>query len=310
MTDEELRVLEIARTFPEFLAAARAGTIHANQPGHLYHYTDVRGLIGILQHGCLWATNSRFLNDASEASYALDLLERAIDECLERTSNEAAHKLLEPFKGRWVTNGYSFYVACFCQDGDLLNQWRVYAPNDGFSLRFDTAELLRGQDEANPRHYFSLMRVVYDEDEQRALLDELLGLAVKYAETHFPNPGDVDRADKSLRNSFHQPLMRLLLAFKHPAFNVEQEWRLVSGIGGPMSDTKFRAGRYGLTPYIEFSCPVLERQQGQPRNKLPISQVRVGPNANGDLAGHATCGLLQSLGYGDVSVEGSLLPVR
>jgi hypothetical protein len=35
--------------------------------GLLYHYTDLRGLLGILESGSIWATHIRFLNDLSES---------------------------------------------------------------------------------------------------------------------------------------------------------------------------------------------------------------------------------------------------
>jgi hypothetical protein len=39
-------------------------------PQTLYHYTTREGLLGILCSGTVWTTNIRFLNDASEYTYA------------------------------------------------------------------------------------------------------------------------------------------------------------------------------------------------------------------------------------------------
>jgi hypothetical protein len=33
----------------------------------VYHYTDVNGLIGIVEEKCLWASDVWFMNDAREA---------------------------------------------------------------------------------------------------------------------------------------------------------------------------------------------------------------------------------------------------
>ncbi len=38
-------------------------------PGLRYHYTDAAGLMGIIQTGRLWATELRYLNDPSEATF-------------------------------------------------------------------------------------------------------------------------------------------------------------------------------------------------------------------------------------------------
>jgi hypothetical protein len=35
-------------------------------PTAIYHYTDPKGLLGILSDGQLWATDNRYLNDSSE----------------------------------------------------------------------------------------------------------------------------------------------------------------------------------------------------------------------------------------------------
>jgi hypothetical protein len=44
----------------------------------LFHYTSATGLRGILQSLSLWASDLRFLNDAQEAIYALDLVVDAV----------------------------------------------------------------------------------------------------------------------------------------------------------------------------------------------------------------------------------------
>jgi hypothetical protein len=33
------------------------------------------------------------------------------------------------------------YITCFCEDGDLLSQWRGYADPGGYAIGFDAAEL-------------------------------------------------------------------------------------------------------------------------------------------------------------------------
>ena len=38
----------------------------AKPEGLLYHYTTQKGLLGILDKKCIWATHLRYLNDTSE----------------------------------------------------------------------------------------------------------------------------------------------------------------------------------------------------------------------------------------------------
>ncbi len=40
----------------------------------LYHYTNVKGLMGILDSQCLWATDFRYTNDLSEIRYAKGIM--------------------------------------------------------------------------------------------------------------------------------------------------------------------------------------------------------------------------------------------
>jgi hypothetical protein len=43
----------------------------------LYHYTDQRGLLGILRSQSIWATHIRYLNDSSEYNHVQISLSRA-----------------------------------------------------------------------------------------------------------------------------------------------------------------------------------------------------------------------------------------
>jgi len=47
--------------------------------GPLYHYTDARGLIGILEQRELWASNALHLNDAEELGHGMRLLRAEVE---------------------------------------------------------------------------------------------------------------------------------------------------------------------------------------------------------------------------------------
>ncbi|MGA2673692.1 MAG: hypothetical protein ABSE99_10740 [Terracidiphilus sp.] len=46
----------------------------------LYHYTDQRGLLGILGSQNIWATHIRYLNDSSEYKLGLDIVKREVSQ--------------------------------------------------------------------------------------------------------------------------------------------------------------------------------------------------------------------------------------
>ncbi len=47
-------------------------------PEVLYHYTDVAGLLGIVNRAALWATHARFLNDATEIVHGVATVKDAL----------------------------------------------------------------------------------------------------------------------------------------------------------------------------------------------------------------------------------------
>jgi hypothetical protein len=51
-------------------------------PDHLYHYTSIEGLMGILTNRSLWATEIYFLNDTQELRYSDGVLKKVCDELL------------------------------------------------------------------------------------------------------------------------------------------------------------------------------------------------------------------------------------
>jgi hypothetical protein len=46
---------------------------------------------------------------------------------------------------------YATFVACFCENGNLLSQWRAYARTAGYSIGFDRASLAGTNAAAEPK---------------------------------------------------------------------------------------------------------------------------------------------------------------
>src|SRR5919205_581849 len=51
---------------------------HSEYPDHLWHYTSVAGVKGLLSEGKLWFSTAAFLNDSTELSYAVDIADEVI----------------------------------------------------------------------------------------------------------------------------------------------------------------------------------------------------------------------------------------
>jgi hypothetical protein len=88
------------------------------EPKHVYHYTTIDGLTGILSSGKLWATDLSYVNDATEYVYADILIEDAV-RTLKPTPffNDVLKVLWQDSR----TLGFDVYAACFCQSGNLLS---------------------------------------------------------------------------------------------------------------------------------------------------------------------------------------------
>jgi hypothetical protein len=280
---------------------------HAEPPDVLYHYTDAGGLRGILQSSTLWASNAAYLNDATELVYVKEILAAAVEELESEYETPIVRDFLQLLTKAFdtvVLNMYDVFVVCFCEQDDLLSQWRGYPPSGGgYSIGFRTEVIFESR---------MISRVVYDLENQRKILRSLLVptcqlLASGDTET---SPEYLSQAKRLAVEMTTPNLAFCSFAFKHPGFAEEREWRLVRvmvrGAEPPAGGTPlFRERGHGLLPYT-----VLDLEQVRDGEK-PIATVTVGPTVHPELTSSATGQLLQSLGY-DVSemVEASKIPLR
>ncbi len=151
---------ETTRAMAEFNADQRPQreswlTRHGQVPERLYHYTTINGLMGILPNSSIWASDARFMNDSSELSYATDLIVRVVDEELEKVADPALKELFELRRGFTAIFDFGYeprpFIACFCEDGDLLSQWRGYARGQaGISLGLRLPQFARSLGRPGP----------------------------------------------------------------------------------------------------------------------------------------------------------------
>jgi hypothetical protein len=104
-------------------------------PRHVYHYTTIEGLKGIVSTGSLFATEITFLNDSSELVYADQIIRKYTASA---DSSNLGRLLLSELNETLDRGRVELYVSCFCDSGDLLSQWRAYANQGaGYALEFD-----------------------------------------------------------------------------------------------------------------------------------------------------------------------------
>jgi hypothetical protein len=186
-----------------------------------------------------------------------------------------------------------FFVASFCEQEDVLSQWRAYSGGSrGIALGFDATTLMQ----AAPRGVSFTTRCVYDAKLQRQILTDLLS----NLEAAAPPGADISDAAAI----FFQTLHVLATSFKHPGFSEEQEYRIAFNASHSSTDfqVSHRAGRVGITPYVSLPLSMT----GDARS---IREVVVGPTPHAALAVEGTKSWLRASRV-TASVRGSRIPHR
>lgn len=297
------------------IAQSRSG-LQTEVPELLFHYTTATSMRGILDSSRLWATNYRFLNDVSEIEYGANLFESLIQERLAKTKNEVDSEFLSRIL--LTANGFhgmfDCYIACFCERDDLLNQWRTYAGSGGgYALGLKTNEIGCRWGRRERTQNFVLRRVVYNPEQQRNLLSEVIDKTMEALETLEAGTQNISVNDTNSIIARCCQFVRAevadyLISFKHPAFPIEQEWRLCHVVSPTEEDhVLFRDGPFGLTPYV---CLDVSPMAGVNNNRLPLARITHGPAPNPGNIRFALEKLLRSRNYAFVEIAGSPLPVR
>lgn len=284
---------------------AQWSPLHVNPPYAVYHYTDAAALKGILESGRLWAGDMLYLGASREVSYTYGLIREHL-----RKRWNASQPVLSDFcfqaetaldPRRWTR---SLFVACFCEDGDALSQWRSHA-GDGYSLGLRTAAL----ETVGVRvERAGLRRVIYAAEQQNALIQRVLDRALAVVGAAASASEDERRAIAEVVLEFlADHLIEFVASFKPPTFREEAEWRLAvaldTGYAGEGTwQLQFRVEAGHPVPYVELDIS----PRGGPAAS-PVAEIVCGPIDRGDLAARSLQLLLKSRGNSSARVRTSAL---
>jgi hypothetical protein len=316
------------------------------KPGKLlYHYTDQKGLLGILKDKCIWATHAQYLNDTSEGK----IVSQAIfDELCSRYNADSLFQSLgmtpdkttkqnqcvdEEILGKgisiatWVTS-QNVFVASFSRQGNLLSQWRAYSGRSGgYSIGFKPSYLNAvGKNFLNGRldrfnNADALVRCTYydetdcDEKEMQSLKNEICSLVSSYinnassiAGTSIVKGTEGFATSSAIALKHFLPLAKRAAIAKNIGFHEEDEWRLalILNQNSIPADLEFRDGGSMLIPYLEI--PLCWENQ-----TIDIQEIIVGPRQNPDEAAKSVESvkmLLKREGIHGVDVIDSKIPFR
>jgi hypothetical protein len=261
--------------------------LFSDTPGDtLYHYTSLSGLLGIVDTQLLRASDIRYMNDSVELRHTLDLLSSHIRGRIRDGTDqpELLTQLLDWLSSR-VTGGPMLFGASFRANGNLLSQWRGYSVHGkGVSLGFAPRDIRQCAD----RQGFQVARCIYDATVQQSLIERI----VDAVETMASTPG-VD-ARETLFEVIEGRLLSIAAVLKHPSFEEEQEWRIVSPVIQRLEEhpIHFREGASMLVPYFAFSLRM------EADSTMRLEHVYLGPTSNIDQSLNSLRLYLQRRGVG------------
>lgn len=284
----------------------------------LVHYTNLTGMINILESGSFWLSDIRFLNDADEFDNGCRLARELIKTLINRPRNEHFVEVLKISLDLLDQPPQEpHYVASFSQDSDNLELWRAYAAGtDGVALVFDN------EYPAKELTHFVVLPIlhptiaIYDDSlKKRVLLTKISRFAIEYRKDiyadkkTFTSHSDVDIWAHHLVRTLYLNFV----AFKHAAFKNENEIRLIVNPRQAMSfsDIKHRVFSGRVVPYLSSSILYDEAFiKANNSRRLPLREVVVGPIAKQAVTIESIKVFLANAGYMNVSVRPSNVPFR
>jgi hypothetical protein len=303
-------------------------------PPMIYHYTDYKGLRGIIEGGKIWLSDVFRLNDPKELKHGLeigaglleveaqhrgsDLRTQFAKAVLAKLSailqgNEEWHHVLSSQIGFGLSHR-DFPVSCFSLDGNDLGQWRAYADDGtGYALGFDGHLLeqafITGSASTSTTSPMTF-RVTYSDDCLRTLQTDIVTKIMEIVNIITAPRARMSLDDETtedykerLANNLVTELMRSSMFFKHRAYQNEKEYRfLFVNHGGPLTNLKYRERPHTLIRYKEFDW------RGPAAHSL--REIIVGPAANRALALPFARDCLRAYHPAIVPVKASDIPYR
>jgi hypothetical protein len=286
----------------------------------VYHYTTMNALLGIIDSRQLWATNVRYLNDASEHEFFLDFARRRLPQLFPNLGQidllcpEEDGREIFAFSPRFLQLPF---VASFARESDSRTHWRAYSPGqNGVCIGFRTDSLNCA--EVQPTARFGavvpaprLSSVFYLSPDDQSTIDYILRDIHAAASASLEK---LNRPMEELPETFGRMLVSAAALFKHKSHAEEQEYRLlVDSIFWRQDLLGFRTTESTLTPYVPLTIPsyplTLRRPEQAKEPWNAVTSITLGPTANMSLSLEAVTAFC-SLRMMSPIVKASRLPYR
>ncbi len=268
------------------------------------HYTNLQGLIGIIENNEFWLSDHRFVNDELEYEYGKQLSVSVISEMACSEGGAEFRKFLQRLQESiQKPSSRGIYIGSMSFSPDKLDQWKGYGnSSESICIKFEGDFELWNAGNSHPTH-IQQQRVIYDECEQRDLIRAIVKIfKERYDEfQQFPYPFLRDLA-WLIESQF--------ILFKHPEYTSENELRLTIANLNHILDSKkpkHRVANGMVIPYI--STKYISKDADPAINRLPIKEIIVNPTCRSDLLESVRV-FVTNMGYTDVQVIESRIKFR
>jgi hypothetical protein len=269
-------------------------------PRHLFHYTDLEAVKGIFTSKSLWLSKFTSTNDISEIRLALQHFQAFVEKEARDVADDEAELLRDAARELEAYRRTNICLASFCEENDLLSQWRSYG-NDGrgIALGFSSPRLL----EIARRYKLDLYRCVYDPKEQERIAADLVAALLKSFRAR--KPRTAAKRD-GLLEQFLALFLHVAPVIKDHRFGEEREWRLVSK-SLALDDEAMIPVLKGNQASVKY---VVNLTRASKNHSDVISRVTIGPTLDPHNVSDAIELLAARQGFDMRSIEISEIPFR
>lgn len=280
-----------------------------NVPDVLYHYTRAGRLLDICRQNAVHATHVRFMSDAAEMYHGRDLLRDVVQSQLSDWTAEEAKTLEDSlliFSQSQEGDLPPVFAVCFSERWDDAAQWDRYAEDGtGYAIGFAGSALGPHFRKKGGNWIDSafLVPVIYEEDQQRRLLSQIVEKARRLAEPYRQSGTEKEFEDRCALIGHYAgwALMRLMARSKGEAFASEKEWRMIFTPGPAVTQSLSSVAGVkptgaGIVPFVTLEYFVALQGGTSEADRLPIVQVVHGPRTRPE-SPEATRIVLNGHGY-------------
>ncbi len=282
----------------------------------IYHYSDVNGMLGVIDNQQFWATKNDFLNDYKEHNFIIDILgkvtnqsvgieldnikkaiKRYFDSISYKKNIEKSNDMLDEFIDDDILKDYlnEVYLISNSTNPDNLTLWGNYSNFVGYNIGFNRKSLIsdiKSMKGDKSYNYVVEGKVKYlAEKEESNIVSELINEI--YNDLKRKNVKDY-----LITKVIIAHLLLISNFIKHSSMSHEEEYRILfiktrkDSIVNYMNEviqSKIRVKGSSLVPFIVV--PI--------NNKSSLRSVTIGPTNNMDISEKGVVYLLQKKGYGE-----------